>query len=129
MALKDLFKKNEEKEERPVNPNALLGIRALAVGYLIYCLWQIVKMYMEGGEEAPSVWLLILAIVVLGGGAVWIAIMTFLKLKELKEQERARLDEEDAEQARLAESREEEETDEEEAEAPSEAEEEDQQPE
>ena len=102
MALKDLFKKNEEKEERPVNPNALLGIRALAVGYLIYCLWQIVKMYMEGGEEAPSVWLLILAIVVLGGGAIWIAIMTFLKLRQLKEEERARLDEEDAEQARLA---------------------------
>ena len=102
MALKDLFKKNKEKEERPVNPNALLGIRALAVGYLIYCLWQIVKMYMEGGEEAPSVWLLILAIVVLGGGAIWIAIMTFLKLRQLKEEERARLDEEDAEQARLA---------------------------
>lgn len=102
MALKDLFKKNEEKEERPVNPNALLGIRALAVGYLIYSLWQIVKMYMEGGEEAPSIWLLLLAIVVLGGGAVWIAIMTFLKLKQLKEEARARLDEEDAEQARLA---------------------------
>ena len=96
MALKDLFKKNEEKEQRPVNPTTLFGIRALAVGYLLYCLWQIIKMYMEGGEGAPSIWLLLLGILVLGGGAVWIAIMTFLKLKELKEEERARLDEEDA---------------------------------
>lgn len=102
MALKNLFKKNEEKEARPVNPNTLLGIRALAVGYLIYCLWQIVKMFIEGGEEAPSIWLLLLAIVVLGGGAVWIAVMTILKLKQLREEERARLDEEDAENARLA---------------------------
>ncbi len=96
MALKDLFKKNEEKEQRPVNPTTLFGIRALAVGYLIYCLWQIIKMYMEGGEGAPSIWLLLLAIVVLGGGAVWIAIITFLKLRQLKEEERARLDAEDA---------------------------------
>lgn len=96
MALKDLFKKNEEKEQRPVNPTTLFGIRALAVGYLIYCLWQIIKMYMEGGKGAPSIWLLLLAIVVLGGGAVWIAIITFLKLRQLKEEERARLDAEDA---------------------------------
>ena len=96
MALKDLFKKNEEKEQRPVNPTTLFGIRALAVGYLLYCLWQIIKMYMEGGAGAPSIWLLLLGILVLGGGAVWIAIMTILKLKELKEEERARLDEEDA---------------------------------
>lgn len=95
MALKDLFQK-KEKEERPVNPNTLLGVRILAVGYLIYCLWSIVKMYMEGGEDAPSLWLLLLAIVVLGGGAVFIAIVTIQKLKQLKDAERARLDEEDA---------------------------------
>ena len=95
MALKDLFKK-KEKEERPVNPNTLLGVRVLAVGYLIYCLWSIIKMYMEGGEEAPSLWLLILAIAVLGGGAVFIAVVTIQKIKQLKDEERARLDEEDA---------------------------------
>ncbi len=90
MALKDLFKK-KEKEERPVNPNTLLGVRVLAVGYLIYCLWSIIKMYMEGGEDAPSLW-----IVVLGGGAVFIAVVTIQKIKQLKDEERARLDEEDA---------------------------------
>lgn len=101
MALKDLFTK-KEKEERPVNPTTLLGVRALAVGYLIYSLWQIIKMYMEGGEEAPSIWMLLLAIVVLGGGAVWIAIVTIKKVLELRAAERARLDAEDEELARQA---------------------------
>ena len=101
MALKDLFTK-KEKEQKPINPTTLFGVRVLAVGYLIYSLWQIIKMYIEGGPDAPSLWLLILAIVVLGGGAVWIAIMTILKLKQLKEEERARLDAEDEELARQA---------------------------
>ena len=108
MAFKDFFGKNEEKEQRPVNPTTLFGIRALAVGYLLYCLWQIVKRFMEGGEEAPSIWLLLLAIVVLGGGAVWIAIVTVKKLKELRQEEQARLDAEDAAMAEAAEEEEEE---------------------
>lgn len=115
--LKDIFGPKEEKEKRPVNPNTLLGVRVLAVGYLIYCLWSIVKMYMEGGEEAPSLWLLILAIVVLGGGAIFIAVATVLALKKLKDAERARLDEEDAllaaQAAEAAEAEEEEEYEEE----------------
>lgn len=102
MALKDLFQKNEEKEERPVNPTTMLSIRALAVGYCLYCLWQIVQMFIEGGEEAPSIWLLLLAIAVLGGGSVWIAVITVLRFRQLKAEERARLDEEDTELARLA---------------------------
>lgn len=101
MALKDLFTK-KEKEKKPVNPTTLFGVRVLAVAYLGYSLWQIIQMYIEGGEQAPSLLLLILAIVVLGGGAVFITVATILKLKQLRDEDRARLDAEDEELARLA---------------------------
>ena len=101
MALKDLFTK-KEKEKKPVNPTTLFGVRVLAVAYLGYSLWQIIRMYIEGGEQAPSLLLLILAIVVLGGGAVFIAVATIMKLKQLRDEDRARLDAEDEELARLA---------------------------
>ena len=108
MAFQDMFKRKDTEEKRPVNPTTLFGIRALAVGYALYCLWQIIKMYIDGGEEAPSVWMLLLAIAVLGGGAVAIAVLTLLKLKQLREEERARLDAEDAAMAQAAEEEEEE---------------------
>ena len=78
----------EEKEERRVNPNGLITIRAVAVLYLLYMLKDTVSMYIKGGEEAPSVWMLLLCIVVLGGGAVWIAIVSFKQWKKLREEER-----------------------------------------
>ena len=102
MSFKDLFKK-KEKEEKPVNINTLLGVRALAVGYCLYCLWQIIKMYMEGGEQAPSIWLLLAAILVLGGGSVWIAVMTVQYVLKKKREDQERLDEEDARLAAEAE--------------------------
>lgn len=116
MALKDLFKK-KEKEERPINVTTLVAVRLLAVGYCLYCLWEIIKMYMAGGEDAPSIWLLLLGILVLGGGSVWVAIMTVRKVLQLRAAHRAELDAEDEELARLAEAQaEEEETFEEEEE-------------
>ena len=101
MAFKDLFRK-KEKEERPINMTTLIMVRLLAVGYCLYCLWQIIQMYIAGGEEAPSIWLLLLGILVLGGGSVFVAIVTVRKVLQLKAAERELLDAEDAELARLA---------------------------
>lgn len=101
MAFKDLFRK-KEKEERPINMTTLIMVRLLAVGYCLYCLWQIIQMYIAGGEEAPSIWLLLLGILVLGGGSVFVAIVTVRKVLQMKAAERELLDAEDAELARLA---------------------------
>ena len=101
MALKDLFRK-KEKEERPVNVTTMVAVRLLAVGYCLYCLWQIVRMYIAGGEGAPSIWLLLLGIVVLGGGSVFVAIATVRSVIRMRAAERERLDAEDEELARQA---------------------------
>ena len=102
MALLDVFKK-KNKEEKPVNRTTLVAVRLLAVGYCLYCLWQIIRMYMEGGEGAPSIWLLLLGIAVLGGGSVFVAISTIRQVLRLRKQEQEELDAEDEELARQAE--------------------------
>ena len=86
----------DKKDAQPVNPNFMLMIRVLAVGYLGYCLLEIIKLYRAGGADAPSLPLLIGAIVVLGGGAVWIAIVSFLQWRKVQAEQTAALDAEDA---------------------------------
>ena len=53
------------------------AFRILAIGYVLYQLYEVIRMYAEGGPEAPALWLLILSIVVLGGGAGVIAFLTW----------------------------------------------------
>ena len=90
-----LFGRNEENQQRPANPNNMFMIRVLVIGYLMYCLYQMVTAYMSGGENAPSLGLLIAAVVVFAGGSVWIGIMTYRQFKRMKEEQQARWEEED----------------------------------
>ena len=105
-----LFRKNnDEQEKRPVNPNNMALIRVLAVGYLMYCLYEMVEMYKAGGEDAPSLGLLIGAIVLFMGGSVWVGIITWRQFKRLKEEQQAAWEEEERleeEARRLAEAEE-----------------------
>lgn len=82
-----LFKKQEEQEERPVNPNYMVTIRALAVGYLLYLVYDMVRMYLAGGEDAPSLGLLLFSVVLLGGGAVWTGVTTYKQWKRMKQEQ------------------------------------------
>ena len=91
-----LFRKNEdEQEKRPVNPTNMVLIRLLAVGYLMYCLYQMANAYFTGSEDAPQLWLLLLATVVFVAGAVWVVIVTYRQFKRLKEEQQAQWEEED----------------------------------
>lgn len=91
--------------------DSMLMFRLLAAGYILYMAWQIVKAYMEGGEEAPSVLILVLSIVLLGGGAVFILVISLKQYRANKQQieeqiAQARAEAEQEEQAALEEAEE-----------------------
>ena len=74
------------------NPNSLLAMRGLAVFAVLYMLWPIVQSYIAGGEEAPTLGMLLLAIAVLGGCAVFIAFLGWKEWKRAKADEAAELE-------------------------------------
>ena len=56
-----MSQKKSEPSRR--NPNNVLTIRIMGVLFVLYMLAQIVQGYIAGGEDAPSLGLLLLAIV------------------------------------------------------------------
>lgn len=87
MSLSDLFKKKprEEEEERaPGNPTTMILFRVLAVGYVLWILKDLVQAYIAGGEEAPSLGLLIGTIVVFGAGIAFIVVTSIQQWKRMK---------------------------------------------
>ena len=83
-----LFKKtsaSEAEKQVPRNPNNTVAFRVLAIGYILYMCVNIVKLYMEGGPEAPSLTALILGVGLLGGGALFLAIISYREWKRGKE--------------------------------------------
>ena len=81
-----LFNKKSEADSQqpPRNPNNTVAFRLLAVGYITYLCINIVKLYMEGGPEAPSLTALILGVAVLGGGAAFLGIISYKEWKQGK---------------------------------------------
>lgn len=74
--------------QQPGNPTTMILFRVLAIGYVLWILKDLVQAYLAGGEEAPSLGLLLGAIVVLGGGCVVIGILSYQHWKRMKEEER-----------------------------------------
>lgn len=81
-----LFSKNQTEEENktPRNPSNVAMFRVLAVGYVAYLCIQMVKTYTAGGPDAPSLPMLIGGLVLLGGGALFLAILTYKEWKRNK---------------------------------------------
>ena len=110
------FNKNQDAEENktPRNPSNLAMFRILAIGYVGYLCVNMVKLYIEGGPDAPSLTTLILGLVVLGGGVLFLAFVSYREWKsskvaydkymaELREEAEAKRAAEEAEAAALAE--------------------------
>ena len=90
MALFNFGKKKQEEvddqmPQNPGNPSTMIMFRVLAIGYVLWILKDLVKAYIAGGEEAPSLPLLIGAILVLGAGCVFVGIMSYKQWKQMKE--------------------------------------------
>lgn len=93
---KESFQRKDFRKTQ--SANQAMGFRMLAVLVVLYMLGQVVVGFIQGGPEAPSVGLLILAIVLLGGGAVAIGVMSYQQWKRdkeaaaLTEEEQAKID-------------------------------------
>lgn len=78
-----LFGKHDQQSTSPRNPDAVFGFRALAAGYVLYLEYQIVQMYISG-EATMGMWFLILSLVLLGGGALFVLISSYLSWRKEK---------------------------------------------
>lgn len=78
------FNKNREEDTAPRNPSNVVMFRLLAVGYVAYLCFQMVKTYTDGGPDAPSIGVLIAGLAVLGGGAIFLAFLTYKEWKRNK---------------------------------------------
>ena len=71
---------------RKVNQaNRAMGFRLLCIGVVLYWLGEMIVNYFKGGPDAPSLTLLIVASIVLGGGAALVAFLTWKTWKIEKE--------------------------------------------
>lgn len=82
-----LFSKNQDAEQSnqpPRNPSNTIAFRLLAIGYLGYLCVDLVKLYNAGGADAPSLTALIIGILILGGGALFLAFLSYKEWKTAK---------------------------------------------
>ena len=77
---------SEKREDfrRASEANRVFGIRMIASAFVFYLLWGIVQNYIQGGPDAPSLTLLIVSIVLLGGGAAFVAVTSYRTWKRAK---------------------------------------------
>lgn len=64
------------------SPKGALTFRILAIGIILYILADLLLAYVKGGEGAPPLTLILVATVILGGGAVFVAVLTWKAWKK-----------------------------------------------
>ena len=68
------------------NPKGALTFRILAIGVILYILADLVLAFVRGGEGAPSLTFILVAAAILGGGAVFVGVLTWKAWKKDTEQ-------------------------------------------
>ena len=71
----------------------MVGVSGLALFVLGSMLWEIVSAFIRGGSDAPTVGILIAAILILGGGMAFALYLIMKKGKPLRKQEQEVSDE------------------------------------
>lgn len=66
--------------------NNKLMISILVFVMLLHMLWNTISAYIKGGNEAPTLLILIIAVIVLGGGAIFAAVMAYHAWKAISAQ-------------------------------------------
>lgn len=93
-----------EKKKIVLGASRTSSFPMLGFMMMIFMLWDAVKGYLVGGEDAPSLPALIVSIVLFGSGAVFCAMQTWrtykaeMAAREKKAEEAARLAAEEAAQ-------------------------------
>jgi len=81
--------KNQQEVKRDFrktnDATRVVFFRLLAIGVVLYWLFGIIKAYVQGGPEAPSLTMMLVAIVIMGGGAALIGYLTWKNWKLAKE--------------------------------------------
>lgn len=65
--------------------NRAMIFRAAAVVLVLYWLAKIVLQYFKGGPDSPSLTLVIVAVILMGGGAILVSCMTYKTWKADRE--------------------------------------------
>ena len=87
-----------EDFRRAGNASRALIFHLMGAGLVLYWLYQIIRDFVKGGPEAPSVGLLIVAILILGGGSIAVALLSYRNYKmdkaaaEMTEEEVAQME-------------------------------------
>lgn len=81
-----IFSKPNENEENtaPRNPNNLAMFRILAIGYVSYLCFNMVKLYIEGSPDAPSLPMLLGSVGLLGAGVIFLCVISYREWKRNK---------------------------------------------
>ncbi len=71
------FKKDDKKQKHSFSPGAHGTVYLLGALYLAYLLVTFLQDAYRGGEDAPSLPLLVVGILVLGGGLIFLCVMAW----------------------------------------------------